>query len=263
MRTFLAELYRRNKVLALTGWVHLALFVIVLAIAPFDARTVLGINPWIKPMKFMLSITIYVWTIAWFLEYVRESQWACKLIAWGTAIALFTEITSIVMQSARGTTSHFNVTSSVDGIIFGIMGLMIAISTMLEVLLLVLFFRRKVALPSPYLWGIRFGMMIFFVGSGIGGQMVRNMAHTVGVADGGPGLPIVNWSTIAGDLRVAHALGLHALQLLPLMGFLLSRSTLTVSVQRNVVLAVSLICAIAVVALYIQAMDGVPFVAGW
>ena len=52
-------------------------------------------------------------------------------------------------------------------------------------------------------------------------------AHTVGAPDGGPGLWMVNWSTTAGDLRISHALGLHALQILPLAGWMLSRATST------------------------------------
>ena len=41
--------------------------VVAAAVASFDTRLILGINPWIKPMKFLSSIAIFLWTMAWFM----------------------------------------------------------------------------------------------------------------------------------------------------------------------------------------------------
>ena len=60
------------------------------------------------------------------------------------------------------------------------------------------------------------------LGSIEGGMMVMQLAHTMGAQDGGPGLPFLNWSKQAGDLRIAHFIGLHGLQVLPIAGFWLS-----------------------------------------
>jgi hypothetical protein len=63
---------------------------------------------------------------------------------------------------------------------------------------------------------------VFVLAGAEGMVMITHHAHTVGLSDGRPGLPILNWSTRAGDLRIAHLLGIHSLQALPIVGYLIS-----------------------------------------
>jgi hypothetical protein len=258
-REFLRELHRRSKVLAVTGWIHLALLAGMLVIAPFDSRLVMGINPWIKPIKFAISITIYVWTVAWLLEYLRLPTWVKRIISWGISISMLAEIACIAAQAARGTTSHYNVSTSLDGTIFSIMGGMIAQNTLLALVLLIFFFVGKHDIPRPYLCGIRSGLVIFLAASAVGGVMIAHRSHSVGVKDGGPGLPMVNWSTKGGDLRVPHFMGLHALQILPIISFLVSRHRSWSNSRKTAyVVALSGAYALMIALLYFQAAHGSP-----
>lgn len=223
MRDLLTKIYRRDRVLACSGWLLLAALVGMVCLAPFDTRMVAGVNPWIKPMKFGVSIAAYFWTLAWFMGHLGRPRWMLSLIRWGVSTIMVGEFLCICIQAARGTTSHYNVSGVFDAAIWGFMSVGIMLDALLALLVLALFAKRHDQLAPAYLWGVRLGLAVFSLGGLEGLFMVFGASHTVGLADGGPGLPFLDWSTKAGDLRIAHLMGLHALQVFPLVGFGVSR----------------------------------------
>lgn len=234
--SLLLELHRRNPVLSATGWLHVALLGLALALAPFDERLVTGSNPWVKPVKFCLSVIAYGWTLGWLLTYLPAADAAkVRWLSIGVAVTMAAEIGIIFVQAARGTTSHYNLSSPVNSLLFGIMGVMIMANLALNVWALTLVWRSPLAAAPALAWGIRLGLLLFIAGTLEGGLMIRQAAHTVGAPDGGPGLPGIGWSTRAGDLRAAHFLGMHALQALPLLGWVLARSAVANPVLLTVV----------------------------
>ena len=73
MRSLLAEIHRRSALLSIVGWANLGLALVLLGGVAFDSRLILGINPWIKPLKFALSIAIYVFTVALLLHGMKDA----------------------------------------------------------------------------------------------------------------------------------------------------------------------------------------------
>ena len=140
----------------------------------------------------------------------------------------------------------------------------IGFNTALIGLLWLLFLFRRTELPGPYLLAVRLGLLIFLLASYEGVLLVQNGSHTVGAPDGGPGIPFVNWSLDAGDLRIAHFVGLHAMQLLPLLAWLLgTRCPGWPATRRSLIVAVvALLYGAAGLLLYLQAVAGRPLIPG-
>ncbi len=224
LRRAAIECYRRNRLLTLVGGALLVSVLPMLVIAAFDCRTVAGLNPWIKPMKFSVSLGVYFLTLGWLLAYLPGPRWAVRTIAWVTAGAIVLETPILVLQAVRGVTSHFNTATPLDTALYLAMGVAAVTQMVLLGWTLFLFCTQRVVQPWLYLYGIRAGMALVLVGMLPGFAMVGMGQHSVGVADGGAGLPLLNWNTAGGDLRVAHFLGLHAIQVMPVVGLLLART---------------------------------------
>ncbi|MBC6611192.1 hypothetical protein H8B15_09675 [Hymenobacter sp. BT507] len=261
---WLRLLHDSYPLLTWVGWLHVAVAAGAVVLGFLDHRTVTGLNVWVKPFKFGASGVLYLWTLGWLLaDFPAVAQPKARRISRLAGITMAGEIVLICLQAARGTTSHFNVSSAFNGAVFGTMGVLIMVNTVAIVWALWLTFRHRPIGSVAWVWGIRLGLGLFLVGSMVGGAMSGRMAHTVGATDGGAGLPLLGWSTRAGDLRAAHFLGLHALQALPLAGWLLARMAprLRAGVQTGAMALVALGYAGAVGWLYWRALSGLPLLA--
>ena len=245
------ELKRRNALLFWFGSFNLAVAIVCLVLMPFEETQILGVNRWLKPFKFYTSVGIMVLTMGWLLYYL-ESVKKIKRYSWLIFISMLFENALIITQAIRHTTSHFNITSPFNGIIFNLMGMFILLFTIAIILVCISFFKQKqFSIPDAYVWGIRLGILFFLFFSLEGGAMLGLLKHTVGGPDGGPGLPVVNWSTEYGDLRIAHIIGIHSLQVLPLFGYYISKTKMqTILFSAAYFLLAS--------ALFLQAMKGIP-----
>lgn len=259
----LQHLYERNAALTIFGTVNFAAFVLFVVFSQIDHRVLMGVNVWIKPMKFAVSIGIFCWTIAWFLGYLPESSLKNGVV-WTIIITMIIEMLCIGIQAGRGVLSHFNVQTPLDGAVFGLMGIAIGINTAAVGIVAWLFFQNSPVhlsepLPTAYLWAIRLGLLIFIVASLQGYLMGGRLQHSVGAPDGTAGLPFLNWSRSVGDLRIAHFVGLHAIQILPLFGFVAVRF-LSPRYALAAVFFFSVFYGILCIIALLQALAGVPLV---
>ena len=261
-RPLLRRLQTADRTLMLFGAVMLLVLAATGAGLLLDPRAITGAPAWLKPAKFAVSIAVYSFTLAWLLSFVQGHRLLVRLVASMTAVTLGIEMLIIGLQVLRGTTSHFNMATPLNAALWGTMGGMIALTWLANAVAALLLLRQRFADPA-FAWSLRLGLLLSLVGMAVAVPMAVLGAHTIGAPDGGPGLPLVGWSTVAGDLRVAHFAGLHGLQLLPLLGWLLARPGLGLPAphRRALVVAAALGYLSLTLLLTAQAVRGQSVVA--
>jgi hypothetical protein len=242
-----------------------------------DPRVITGAPAWLKPFKFAASTAIYSLTLAWIFQWLSDWPRIRRMVSWTTAVVFVLEVAIIDAQAWRGTTSHFNVSTPLDGALFAVMGTAILVQTLVSVGIAAALWRQQFS-DQALGWALRLGMTLTIVGALTGGLMTRPTdaqladaragarmtiagAHTVGGIDGGPGLPLTGWSTEHGDLRLPHFIGLHAIQALALVAVGLRRWRRPEGVRVRALVAAAASYASLLLLLLVQSLRGHSVVA--
>ncbi|WP_411823867.1 hypothetical protein [Leptospira sp. 'Mane'] len=211
--------------------------VVLLPLYFIDERMILSVPAWTKPIKFTISVALYSFTLIWILQISGLREKYTNRLSWVLTVTSLIEIICIYLQSGRGIDSHFNISTPFNGFIFSLMGISIGIFWIAHLLITLHVVRKSKIQPllrESLVWGLgiaAYGMILGFFMTQPNSEQIAEMqkgiftvsgGHTFGAADGGKGISFFGWSKIAGDMRVPHFFGMHAMQFFSVLAFIFS-----------------------------------------
>ncbi len=225
-----------------------------------DPRLIEGVPVWQKPFKFSLSFVVLFATLHWLdlrlSPFVRDTRlYRGTGVAMG--VAMLSEMGWILWQAAHGRASHFNYDTPFEALMYGTVMLIGALALVAGI--------GAIGWQAGRDDGARLGpatrtgvVQGFLISAGVTLVVALTMSATgrhVGVhPEGGAVVPLFDWSGVVGDLRPAHFLSLHAMQVLPLLGLALDWLK---APGRWVSLAAMAYVALTL-AVFVQALMGQP-----
>jgi hypothetical protein len=190
---------------------------------------------WIKAGKFSVSLFAYSVTLAWLSAYLPGHKQLFRrvlnIVALGSALELLAVCAQACLAAAGDATTGYAATDAWLCPLARLAILPVAAAMPITYWML----WRQPNLPAVLSSAMRWGVALTIVGFIPGFLMLLPGAgHAVGCAPStvygtggnasasmygaGGSLPFLGWSTRYGDLRAAHFVGIHALQILPLTG---------------------------------------------
>jgi hypothetical protein len=248
-------------------WLLMPLVLLALAM---DTRTLPdGALVWMKPLKFLASLGLFALTSAWALACTTaqaqrsRSAWAVLVLV--VVMSLF-ELSYITWKAALGEASHFNTRDTFHALMYSLMGAGAVILTATSGVVAWLVARQgngqvRAVMRHAIVLGFALTVMLGVLS---GAAMSTQPGHFVGAGANAVTVPLLGWSLVAGDYRVAHFLGMHAQQALPLIALVLIRQSADMPGAAALrVLNLSAVAWCALVAFtYVQALRGQPFHGG-
>lgn len=261
----LRRVYEREPRMAALGTFLLFLAVPTLVAHALDGRAIAGVSVWMKPLKFEVSLSLYAFTLALAAHALPERMLRSRrydLYMQLVVAAVLAEMAWLIYAAAIGQPSHFNRSDPLLSGIYALMGVVAVFLTSATLVYGVAIGRNSDStLPPAAKAGLAQGIVLtFFLTVAVAGFMAGGEGHLVGgnVSDS-EALPLLGWARDGGDLRVAHFFAAHAVQVIPLFGFM--AAALFGSVRTYPVAIFSTFYAGLVIYSLVEALDGRPFLA--
>jgi hypothetical protein len=181
-------------------------------VAAVDGGPWLGAVSWRKPTVFGMSFGILAWSAVWVMRQLPERRWGwlpAGLLGAGSVI----EVVLITMQRWRGEPSHFNPGATFDVVVWGVMAQAVIVVALALAMLLVWSLRESHGAPAVRM-AVAVGLLAILVSGYIGKDMA---AAGEAVVDATGEVPSTIVFGAEGSAKLAHAVGMHGLQLLGLL----------------------------------------------
>ncbi|WP_159037043.1 hypothetical protein [Streptomyces specialis] len=181
-------------------------------VAVVDQAPWWGAVSWRKPVEFGMSFGILCWSAVWVMRQLPVRRWGwlpAGLLGGGSLV----EVAMITMQRWRGEASHFNEETAFDTAVWSVMAQVVILVVLAVVLLLawsLARFRGAPAARVAVVAGLLGVLVSGYIGFGMAAEGEAAVEATGQVPDS------VEFGA-EGSAKLAHAIGLHGLQVLGLL----------------------------------------------
>jgi hypothetical protein len=206
-----SAMYPIATLLLMSGAIHVAILAIT-------GRSWMGPLSLRKPATFGLSFGLTLITLTWVSSFLRMGERTRARLLSTFAAACVLETALITVQAWRGVPSHFNVETTADAIVAQALAAGGAMLVVIVATLTLLSFRSS-ATPASMRVAIRTGFVLLMASMVTGGFMIAKGMRLVF-----QGNPQGAYET-GGSLKLTHAATMHAILVLPLLAWLLSRTS--------------------------------------
>lgn len=237
------RLFSGERLLVMVGLLGFALAAIIAVYIGFNGAAVLPEGNLESAFSFDAALGVYMLSIAAILPLAGIGSRKRATVRWVFIIGTLYSYAVETIQHFRGINPRYSqVGTIVDTLLGGLFGLESLVIIVVTVMVAIPFFRQGLPVARPLLvLGIRYAFVSTMIAFAGGAWMIAIQGRFTGDA---------------GNLIVLHGLGFHAMQTLPILGWLLERASIDGKIARRWIHVGSIAWTVSLVLVLIQTSLG-------